>query len=130
MKVVKSVWRCKLSKENIEALLHLKVEGPEIEQFIKEHLVMQQRFGGLQRNKEKERMGNRKHKKLVPERKIKQLWFTNKFIGTFLESSSDEDEGNVIQYISNSETELEFIKNLVKRVRWSFLRKQLMAQSC
>ena len=68
-------------------------------------------------------MGNRKHKKLVPERKIKQLWFTNKFIGTFLESSSDEDEGNVILYISNSETELEFIKNLVKRVRWSFLRK-------
>ena len=31
MKVVKSVWCCKLSKENIEALLHLKVEGPEIE---------------------------------------------------------------------------------------------------
>ena len=44
----------------------------------------------------KKRMGNRKNKRLVPERKIKQVWFTNKFIGTFLESSSDEDEGNVI----------------------------------
>ena len=28
---------CKLSEENVEALLYIKVEGPELEEFIKEH---------------------------------------------------------------------------------------------
>ena len=31
MKLLKCDWRSKLSKENIEALLHIKVEGSEIE---------------------------------------------------------------------------------------------------
>ena len=39
--------------------------------------------------------------------KTKQLRFTNKLTDTFLESSNDEDKGNVIQYICNCETELE-----------------------
>ena len=38
MKLLKCDWRSKLSKENIEALLHIKVEGSEIEQFIKEDI--------------------------------------------------------------------------------------------
>ena len=37
MKVVKSDWRRKFSEEKIEALLRIKVEGPKIEEFIKEH---------------------------------------------------------------------------------------------
>ena len=37
MKVVKSDWHSKLSEENIEALFSIKVEGPIIETFIKEH---------------------------------------------------------------------------------------------
>ena len=37
MKVVKSDWDSKLSEENIEALLSIKLEHPEIEEFIKEH---------------------------------------------------------------------------------------------
>ena len=56
---------------------------------------MQQHFGGMQRNKEKKEIGNGKKKK-KHSRKIKRLRFTNQFIDTFLESSSDEDEGNVI----------------------------------
>ena len=51
---------------------------------------MQQGLGGMQRNKEKEEMGNEKYKK--HSRKIKRLRFTNEFIIAFLESSSDEDE--------------------------------------
>ena len=54
---------------------------------------MQQHFGGMQRNNENKGMGNGKKKKR--SRKIKRLRFTNEFIDTFLESSSDEDEGNV-----------------------------------
>ena len=55
---------------------------------------MQQRFGGMQRNKEKIGIGNgKKYKKR--SRKIKRLRFINEFIDAFLESSSDEDEGNV-----------------------------------
>ena len=37
MKDVKSDVCSKLKENNIEALLHIKVEGPEIEEFIKEH---------------------------------------------------------------------------------------------
>ena len=37
MKVVKSDWRSKLKQEDTEALLRIKVERPEIEQFIKKH---------------------------------------------------------------------------------------------
>ena len=56
---------------------------------------MQQHFGGMQRNKEKKGIRNgKKYKKR--SRKIKRLRFTNEFIDTFLQSSSDEDEGNVI----------------------------------
>ena len=56
---------------------------------------MLQCFGWMQRNKEEKGMGNgKKYKKHY--RKIKQLRFINKFIDTFLESSSDQDEWNVI----------------------------------
>ena len=46
-----------------------------------------------------------KHKKR--SRKTKWLRVTNKLINTFFESSSNENEGNVTQYISNCETKLE-----------------------
>ena len=36
MKVLKCDWRSKLSEENIETLLHIKVKAPKIEEFIKE----------------------------------------------------------------------------------------------
>ena len=65
---------------------------------------MQQHFGGMQRNKEKQGIGNRKKYKKC-SRKIKQLRFTNEFIDTFLESSSDEDEQCYL--ICNCEIELE-----------------------
>ena len=53
---------------------------------------MQQRFGWMQMSEEKKGMENgQKHKKC--SRKIKRLRFTNAFIDTFLESDSDEDEG-------------------------------------
>ena len=57
---------------------------------------MQQRFGEMQRSKEKDGMGNVKKKYKTRSRQIKQLRLTNEFINTFPESSSDEDEGNVI----------------------------------
>ena len=34
---MKSDWRSKLKEEDIEALLHIKVERPEIEYLIEEH---------------------------------------------------------------------------------------------
>ena len=52
---------------------------------------MQQRFGGIQRNKEKEGMGN--GKKCF--RKIKRLRFKNEFTDNFLERDSDADKDNV-----------------------------------
>ena len=53
----------------------------------------------MQRNKEKKGMGNRKKYK-KHSRKINLLRFTIEFTDTFLESSSDEDEGNVTYYIT------------------------------
>ena len=52
MKVVKNVW--------CEALLGIKVEGSKIGEFIKNIQVIQRCFNGMQRNEEKEGMGNRK----------------------------------------------------------------------
>ena len=37
MKVVKSDWHSKLNEENVETLLYIKVEGPEIVEFITEN---------------------------------------------------------------------------------------------
>ena len=54
---------------------------------------MQQCFGGTQRNEEK---GEWETEKKKHSRKTKQPTFTNKFIDTLFESSSDKDEGNVI----------------------------------
>ena len=33
LKIVKTEWRCRLSERNIEFLLHIKVEGPELKKF-------------------------------------------------------------------------------------------------
>ena len=54
---------------------------------------MQSGLGWMERNKEKEGMGDKKYKRR--SRKSKWLKFTNKFINTFFESSSDADEGSV-----------------------------------
>ena len=84
MKVVKSDWHSKL-KENIGALLRIKVERPEIEQFIKEHSSDAAAFWWDA--KEQRKGGNVKRKEKYQERsrKIKQIRFTNKFNNAFLE---------------------------------------------
>ena len=69
----------------MEALLCIKLEGPEIKQFIKEHSSDAAASVGKQRNKEKEGIGNRKNIRNV-------FSCTNKFIDAFLESSGDEQE--------------------------------------
>ena len=60
MKVVKSDLHNKLNEESIKALLHIEVEGPKIEEFIKEHSsdtvvfwwdVKEQREGGIGKKK-------------------------------------------------------------------------------
>ena len=68
---------------------------------------MQQCFGGMQRNEVKERMGKKKKKCKDCSTKTNRLNIANKFIYSFLERSSDECEGHVIQSISNCQTELE-----------------------
>ena len=50
-------------------------------------------------------VNGKKYKKRSTQ--TKRLRFTNELTDTFLESSSNEDEGNVVQCISNCETELE-----------------------
>ena len=57
--------------------------------------MIQKCFGGMQRNKEKEGMEKRK-KCQKSFTRIKWLRFTNGFIDTFLESSSDEDKKSML----------------------------------
>ena len=86
MKVVKSDWHRKSSEEIIEALLHTKVEGPEIEEFSKEHSIDAVVFWWDAKKRRKE--GNGKRKKCKERsRKTKLHRFTNEFINTFLERS-------------------------------------------
>ena len=76
VKVVKSDWHRKSSEENIEALLHTKVEGPEIEEFIKEHSSDAVVFWWDAKERRKE--GNGKWEKCKERsRKTKLLRFTS-----------------------------------------------------
>ena len=95
MKVVKSDWHNKLNEEYIDALLNMKIEGPKREEFIKQHSRDIAIFWWDA--KERRKGGNGKWKKYKKRsRKTKRVRFRNESIDAFLESSSDEDEGNVI----------------------------------
>ena len=65
MKVVKSDWRRKFSEEKIEALLRIKVEGPKIEEFIKEHSSDAVVFWWDAKERSKGANGKKKKKKNV-----------------------------------------------------------------
>ena len=75
---------------------------------------MQQHFGGMQRNKEKEGMGKgKKNIRNILER-LNSLGLQTNSTMPFLKRSSGEDESNVIKYISNY---------VLLETRWSFLQK-------
>ena len=74
MKVVKRDWHSKFSEEIIEALLHIKVEGLEIEDFIKEHSSYVEVFWWDGKGEKKEGNVNQKTCK-KRSRKIKRLRF-------------------------------------------------------
>ena len=70
----------------MESLLRIKLEAPEIKQFIKEH---SSNAAAYQWETKEQRKGeNRQPKKYI--RKVFRC--TNKFIDNFLESSGDEQE--------------------------------------
>ena len=99
MKVVKSDWRRKFSEEKIEALLRIKVEGPKIEEFIKEHSSDAVVFWWDAKERSKGANGKKKKKKKKCKdcsTKTNRLNIANKFIYSFLERSSDECVGHVI----------------------------------
>ena len=76
MNIGKSDWHCKLCEDNIEALLCIKVEGPEIEEFIKGYSSEELVFWWDV--KEKRKGGNGKWKKYKKQsRKTELLRFTN-----------------------------------------------------
>ena len=68
----------------MEALLRIKLEGPEIKQFIKEHSSDAAAYCWEAKDKEKGGIGNRK--------KHKKRFQVYKFIDAFVESSNDEEE--------------------------------------
>ena len=75
---------------------------------------MQQHFGGMQRNKEKEGIGKgKKNIRNILER-LNSLGLQTNSTMPFLKRSSEEDESNVIKYISNY---------VLLETRWSFLQK-------
>ena len=95
MKILKCDWHSKLSEENNETLLHIKVKGPKREYFIKEDTTDAAAFWWDAKEQGKEGMVNgKKYKKRST--KTKRLRFANKLTDIFFESSSDEDGGNVI----------------------------------
>ena len=84
-----------MNEENITALFSIKGEDPELEKFSKGH------FGDTEvfwwDAKEQRKGGNGKEKKCKKSlTRIKWLRFTNGFIDTFLESSSDEDKKSML----------------------------------
>ena len=69
----------------MEAFLRIKLEGPEIKQFIKLHSG--DAAACWWEAKEQRKGGNRQ-----PKKKRNVFRCTNKFIGAFLESSGQEEE--------------------------------------
>ena len=82
MKVVKSDWRRKFSEEKIEALLRIKVEGPKIEEFIKEHSSDAVVFWWDAKERSKGANGKKKNKKNKNVRIVLQ-----KLIGLILQTN-------------------------------------------
>ena len=82
MKVVKSDWRRKFSEEKIEALLRIKVEGPKIEEFIKEHSSDAVVFWWDAKERSKGANGKKKKKKKKNVRIVLQ-----KLIGLILQTN-------------------------------------------
>ena len=92
MKVVKSDWRSRLGEKNLEALLRIKVEGPTLRDFEKEHC---KRAVNLWWDAKQRRVQQGKRKiyaKREHGKEHKRLKFSNEFIDSFLETSDSEDE--------------------------------------
>ena len=84
-----------MNEENITALFSIKGEDLELEKFSKGHSGDTEVFWWDA--KEQRKGGNGKEKKYKKSfTRIKWLRFTNGFIDTFLESSSDEDKKSML----------------------------------
>jgi hypothetical protein len=95
MKIVKTDWRSKLNESNLESLLRIKVQGPNLNDFAE---TLCPKAVHLWRGEKERRVNQGKRKKYKARKtKSKRRRFTNSYIDEFLGlSSSDEgtDEEN------------------------------------
>ena len=90
MKIVKTDWRSKLNAKNLECLLRIRVEGPELNVFVEKYCsqAVDIWWGEKQR-----RLIQGERSYMARRKNSKRAKFNNKFIEEFLASSSSEDEG-------------------------------------
>ena len=99
MKIVKTDWRNRLNEANLEALLRIKVEGPNLKEFAYKycHDAVLLWWDSKQR-----RTNQGKRKQYKPRKsKAKHPQFTNNYIDEFLGESSSSDSEGAVDFVSD-----------------------------
>ena len=90
MKVVKNEWRHRLSDQNLESLMRIKVCGPSLSCYHNDYVACAFSLWSITTNR---RVNQSKHKKYKPrEKKSKFQRMYNKFLDNFLSDSTEDDE--------------------------------------
>ena len=88
MKLVKTDWRSKLNAANLESLLRIRVEGPELSVFASEYCST---AVDLWWSEKQRRLNQGKRTYSERKGKAKKVMFSNEFAKEFLASSSDDE---------------------------------------
>ena len=92
LKIVKTDWRSRLNERNIESLLHIKVEGPDLKEFAEKMCAntVTLWWESEERCTTQGKHKNYKERKTKPKRKR----FTNIYIDEFLGNISSTDNSS------------------------------------
>ena len=106
LKIVKTEWWCRLNDRNIEFLLHIKVEGPELKDAAEK---IHANTDTLWWNSKERHTSQQKHKNYIHRNtKQKPRRFTNTYIDEFLSniSSMDNDSNDLYGERSDSNNDI------------------------
>ena len=94
MKIIKTDWRNRLNEENLEALLRIKVGGPDLQGFVNSYCEDAVNLWWNQKQRRVDHKGKRKYKKRSTKI-TKRPRFSNEYLDEYLgtgSTSEDEDE--------------------------------------
>ena len=88
MKVIKTDWRSRLNAKNLESLIRIKVEGPDLNEFADNNCFQAVK---LWWDDKQRRISKGKRSYAQRTGNEKRIRFNNEFIDSILEDSSEEE---------------------------------------